>query len=74
MYSEVAGPGSFMAKDKNVEVVFIQNKLLISFIYRLQKPYLNTRLIIVMSRFFLSLSSFSTPFPSKKRVKNKISV
>ena len=33
MYSEVAGPGSFMAKDKNVEVVFIQNKLPISFFF-----------------------------------------
>jgi hypothetical protein len=37
MYSEVASPGSFLAKDKNVEVVFIQNKLLISFIF-LVKP------------------------------------
>jgi hypothetical protein len=74
MYSEVASPGSFLAKDKNVEVVFIQNKLLISFIYCLQEPYLNIRLIIVMSRFFLSLPSFSSLFPSEGRIKNEISI
>jgi len=68
MYSEVTSPGSFLAKDKNVEIVFIQKNLLVSVIYepnRPSKPYLHTRLNIVMSRFFLSLPSFAL----RKKVK-----
>ena len=35
MDSEVPSLGSFLAKDKDIKVIFIQNSLLVSFIFEL---------------------------------------
>jgi hypothetical protein len=35
MYPEMPSLGSFLAKDKDIEVIFIQNNLLVPFLYEL---------------------------------------
>jgi hypothetical protein len=66
VYSEVASLGSFLAKDKNIKVVFIQNSLLVSFIFvlnRLVKTLLKYQTIHSRVKSFLKSPLFLTLSP-----------
>ncbi|OGP92256.1 MAG: hypothetical protein A2157_19565 [Deltaproteobacteria bacterium RBG_16_47_11] len=68
----MSGLGSLLAKDKNIKIIFIQNNLLVSPLIsftEFRKPYLNTRLKIPMSRFFLTLLISTHPLLKRRERK-----